>query len=57
VTTSQDERWKGRCSESGDDGKAALVLVDLDMPFTPGLGRSEHPSSTTHVTEGGLMFR
>jgi len=31
-----------------------LAKIDLLMPFTPDLCRSEHASRTTHVAEGGL---
>jgi len=54
VTTGKDERWESGSSKSRDNGEAALVLVNLDVPFAPGLGRSEHASSTAHVTEGSL---
>jgi len=54
VTTGENERRESRSSESGDDGESALVLVDLDVPFPPGLGRGEHTTTTAHVTESGL---
>jgi hypothetical protein len=31
-----------------------LALVDLDVPLAPDLGRGEHATGTTHVTEGSL---
>jgi len=54
VAASKDERRESRGGKGRDDSEAALVLVHLDMPFTPGLGRSEHTSSTAHVTESTL---
>jgi hypothetical protein len=54
VATGEDQRGQGGGSESRDNGKAALVLVHLDMPFAPGLGGCEHTSTTAHVTEGSL---
>jgi hypothetical protein len=54
VTTGEDERGEGRCSEGGDGGKTALVLVHLDVPFAPSFGGGKHTTSTAHVTEGGL---
>jgi hypothetical protein len=41
-------------SESRDDGVSLLALVDLDVPLAPDLGRGEHATGTTHVTEGSL---
>mmetsp|Transcript_35960 Transcript_35960/g.42953 ORF Transcript_35960/g.42953 Transcript_35960/m.42953 type:complete len:144 (+) Transcript_35960:751-1182(+) len=40
--------------QRGSDGISLLCGVDLTMPSPPGLGRSKHPTSTTHVTEGTL---
>ena len=54
VATGQDERRESGRSEGGDDGEAALVLVHLDVPLAPGLGRREHATTTAHVTERGL---
>lgn len=54
VTTSKDEGRKGRGSKGRNNGETALVLVDLDVPFAPGLGRRKHASTTAHVTEGSL---
>ena len=31
-----------------------LVLVDLDVPLAPDLGRGEHATGAAHVTEGSL---
>jgi hypothetical protein len=31
-----------------------LVKVGLNVPLSPGLGRSEHTTTTTHVTESSL---
>jgi len=54
VSTSEDERRKGRSSESGNRSEAALVLVYLDMPPAPGFGGGEHATTTAHVSEGSL---
>lgn len=54
MATGENEGWESRCGKGRDNGEATLVLVDLDVPFAPCLGRSEHTSSTAHVTEGGL---
>lgn len=54
VTAGKNERGEGRSSEGGYGGEATLVLVDFDVPFTPGLGGSKHTTTTTHVTESTL---
>jgi hypothetical protein len=54
VTTGQNQRGKSRSSQSGSSGETLLVQVGLDIPLSPGLGRSEHTTTTTHVTESGL---
>ena len=54
VTTGQDEGGDSGSSKSRSNGVAALVLVDLLVPLAPGLGGSEHASTTAHVTEGTL---
>jgi hypothetical protein len=54
VAASEDERRKRRGGKRRNSGKAALVLVHLNVPFAPGLRRREHATTTTHVTEGGL---
>lgn len=54
VSTSKDESWESRSGKGRNNGEAALVLVDLDVPAAPDLGRSEHASTTAHVTERGL---
>lgn len=54
VATSKDEGGERRGGESRNDGEAALVLVDLDMPLAPGLGGREHATATAHVTERSL---
>jgi hypothetical protein len=54
MSTSKDKGRKGRSSKGGNDSETALVLVDLDVPLAPGLGGSEHTSTTAHVTEGSL---
>jgi hypothetical protein len=54
VTTGHDQRGKSRSGQSGSSGETLLVQVGLDVPLSPGLGRSEHTTATTHVTESGL---
>lgn len=45
-----------RLSQLGNPRKSnsLLALVDLDVPLAPDLGRSEHATRSTHVTEGSL---
>jgi len=54
MATCENERGEGRGGEGRDNGKPALVLVYLDVPFAPGLGRGKHAASTTHVSECSL---
>lgn len=54
VTSSEDEGWESRCSESRSDGVSLLVLVDLDVPFPPSLGRGKHSTTSAHVSESSL---
>jgi hypothetical protein len=54
VAAGQDERGKCRRGEGRNGSKAALILVHLDVPSTPGLRGRKHPTTTTHVTERGL---
>jgi|SRR6266702_3177968 len=54
VAASEDERRKRGGGKGRNGGKAALVLVHLDVPSAPGLRRREHATTATHVTEGGL---
>jgi len=57
MTAGQDKGRKSRGSQSGGSGETLLVQVSLDVPLSPGLGRSEHSSSTAHVTESSLFKR
>lgn len=41
-------------SYSGGDGMSLLVGVDLFVPSSVGLERSEHSTLSAHVTEGSL---
>jgi len=54
VATGKDEGGDCGRGESGDGGETALVLVDLDVPFAPGLGGRKHTSATAHVSECSL---
>ena len=55
VSASEDKRWESRGSKGRNNGEAALVLIHLDVPFTPDFGRRKHTSSTAHVTKGSLF--
>lgn len=57
VTAGKDEGGECRGGKRRDNGEAALVLVDLDVPFAPDLGGSEHATATAHVTERSLKCR
>lgn len=54
VTTGQDQGGEGRGSQSRGGSETLLVLVGLDVPLAPDLGRGEHATTTAHVTESGL---
>lgn len=54
VTTGEDKRLRSGGGNGGGGSESLLVQVDLDVPSSPDLGRSEHSSGTTHVTKGGL---
>ena len=54
VTSSENQRRESRRSHGRGDGVSLLVLVDLDVPFPPSLGRGKHSSSSAHVSKGGL---
>ena len=54
VTSGEDKGWEGRSGDGRGNGVSLLVLVDLDVPLPPGLGGSEHSTTSAHVTESGL---
>lgn len=54
VTTSKDEGWDCTGCKCGDESVSSLVHVNLSVPFSPGLGGSEHSSATTHVSKSSL---
>ena len=54
VTTGHDESGESSCGKSGNGSKSLLVQVGLDVPLPPDSGRSEHSSTSAHVSEGGL---
>lgn len=54
VTAGHDEGGDGGGGEAGDESVSALVQVDVSVPSSPDLGRSEHTALTTHVGEGTL---
>jgi hypothetical protein len=54
VATGKDKGEKGRCSESGNNSKATLVLVHFDIPFMPGLSGCKHATTMAHVSKCNL---
>lgn len=54
VASGEDKRGESRGSEGRSNGVSSLVLVHLDVPLPPGLGGSEHSTTSAHVTESGL---
>lgn len=54
VTSGKDQRGESGSSNGGSNGVSLLVLVDLDVPFPPGLGGSEHSTASAHVSESSL---
>jgi len=54
VSTSHNQRGKGTGSKSGADSHTLLVKIHTTMPSSPDLVRSEHATTSAHVTEGGL---
>lgn len=54
VASGEDKRGESRGSEGRSNGVSSLVLVHLDVPLPPGLGRGEHSTTSAHVTESGL---
>lgn len=54
VASSKNKRSNGRGGDGRSGGVSLLVEVHLDVPLSPGLGRSEHSSASAHVTESGL---
>jgi hypothetical protein len=54
VAMGKDKRGEGRCSKSGNDNEATLVLVYFDMPLMPGLGGGKHMTATAHVSKCSL---
>jgi len=54
VTTGHHEGTASGGSESRGNSVSLLVGVDLSLPLSPDLERSEHATLTAHVTEGTL---
>jgi len=54
VSSGLDEWDASGGSECGGNGVSLLGDIDLSVPFSPGLERSEHATFTAHVTESGL---
>ena len=54
VSTSHDESRHGGCGKGRGNGVSLLGDVALVVPLAPGLGGSEHASSTAHVSESSL---
>lgn len=54
VSFGLDECWHTGCGDSRNQRVTTLVHIDLAVPPAPWLGRCEHTSTTTHVTESTL---
>jgi hypothetical protein len=54
VAASEEESSARGCSDGRDSSKTLLAKVDLLVPLAPDLGRREHATRTTLVTERGL---
>lgn len=54
VASGQHQGGDGGSSNGGSGGVTLLVLVHSHVPSSPGLGRGEHTTTSTHVTESGL---
>jgi hypothetical protein len=54
VTSGKDKRSNRSGSNGRSSSVSLLVVVNLDVPLSPGLGRSEHTTATAHVTESSL---
>lgn len=54
VAASNDERSDSRGSNGRSGSVSLLVVVDLDVPLSPDLGRSKETTATAHVTESSL---
>ena len=54
VTSGENKRGNSGSSNGRSSSVSLLVVVDLDVPLSPGLGRSEHTTATAHVTESSL---
>ena len=54
VSSSHEKSGKSRCSDGRADSIPPHFPVDTSVPLSPGLGRSEHAATPTHVTVGSL---
>lgn len=54
VTTGEKEGGNGGSSQGGSGSEALLAKIDLAVPLSPDLGRSEHATRAALVTEGSL---
>ena len=54
VSSSHEKSGKSRCSDSRADSIPPHFPVNTSVPLSPGLGRSEHAATPTHVTVGSL---
>lgn len=54
MSSCENEGRNGGSSDGRSNGESLLVLVDLEMPLSVDLGRSEHSSTSTHVSERSL---
>jgi len=54
VASSENEGSQSRSSQSSGNGVSLLLDVDLSVPSSPGLQRSEHSTFSTRIGEGTL---
>ena len=54
MSSSHHKRSAGRSGNGSSDGMSSLGYVDLSVPLSPDLERSEHTGLSAHVTESGL---
>lgn len=54
VASGQNQRSDGGSGNSRSGSVTLFVLVNLHVPSSPGLGRGEHTTTSTHVTESSL---
>lgn len=55
VTAGEEKRSAGGGGEGGSNSESLLTKVQLGMPLPPHLGRSEHATTSAHVTAVGML--